>query len=199
MLWGLPSGDDPAWTNAVHTAGVKNILGFNEPDLTYDASSNILPDKAAAGYEQYMEPFVGNVKISMPNVLWNNHGSSSGGNYNSAQWTQYFLGNCTGCHFDFAPIHYYGDCVPADGQSGTDWFKTNVTNAWQTLRLPIWITEFQCYGSEQQQITFLQNVMPWMDSQDYVARYAYFGTFPQYLLNSDGSALSNLGLAYATT
>ena len=48
MLWGLPSGSDPDWTAAVQTAGTKNILGFNEPDLTYSGSSNILPANAAA-------------------------------------------------------------------------------------------------------------------------------------------------------
>ena len=71
MLWGWPSGADAAWTAAVQAPGTMNILGFNEPDLTYDdGSSNILPAKAAAGYETYMEPFAGSVKIGMPNVLW---------------------------------------------------------------------------------------------------------------------------------
>lgn len=198
MLWGLPSGSDPDWTGAVQTAGTKNILGFNEPDLTYSASSNILPADAASGYNTYIEPFADSRGIGMPNVLWNNVGSSSGGDYNSAQWTQYFLGNCTGCHFDFAAIHYYQDCFPADGQSGADWFKGNVTDAYNTLQLPVWVTEFQCYGSEDQQVAFLQDVLPWMDAQSYVARYAYFGVFPDYLLNSAGDGLSNLGMAYAT-
>jgi hypothetical protein len=200
MLWGLPSGSDPGWTAAVQTTGTENILGFNEPDLTYSASSNIIPANAAAGYKTYMEPFANQVKISTPNVLWNNAGSSSGGNYNSSVWMQYFMGNCTGCHFDFAAIHYYQDCVaPEPGQSGPDWFEGNVTNAYNHLKMPIWITEFQCYGTEAQQIAFLQQVLPWLDSQSYVARYAYFGVFPNYLINSAGTGLSNLGMTYATT
>jgi hypothetical protein len=199
MLWGLPSGSDPDWTAAVETAGTKNILGFNEPDLTYSGSSNILPAAAASGYQTYMEPFTSIVKIGMPNVLWNNVGSSSGGAYDSAVWTQYFLGNCTGCHFDFAAIHYYQDCDPSDGQSGTAWFQGNVTNAYETLGLPIWITEFQCYGTDAQQIAFLQTVLPWMDAQSFVERYAYFGVFPDYLVNSAGTGLSDIGVAYATT
>lgn len=199
MLWGKPSGAAPDWTAAVQTPGTKNILGFNEPDLTYSASSNILPADAAAGHKTYLEPFRGQVKIGMPNVLWNNNvGSSSGGNYNSRVWTQYFLGNCTSCHFDFAAIHYYQDCVPPNGQDGAAWFQSNVTDAYNTLGLPIWITEFECYGTEAQQITFLQKVLPWMDAQSYVARYAYFGAFPDYLINHDGTGLSALGTAYAT-
>lgn len=200
MLWGKPTGAAPDWTAAVQTPGTKNILGFNEPDLTYSGSANILPADAAAGYKTYMEPFQSAVKIGMPNVLWNNDvGSSSGGNYNSRVWTQYFLGNCTSCHFDFAAIHYYQDCEPGNGQDGALWFQGNVTNAYNTLNLPIWITEFQCYGSEAQQITFLQKVLPWLDAQSYVSRYAYFGTFPDFLINHDGTGLSALGTTYATT
>jgi hypothetical protein len=200
MLWGLPpSGPDPGWTAAVQATGTKNILGFNEPDLTYSASSNIPPAAAAAGYETYMEQFDNSVKIGMPNVLWNNVGSSSGGSYDSRVWTQYFLGNCTNCHFDFAAIHYYQDCNPSDGQSSAAWFQGNVTDAYNALHLPIWITEFQCYGTDAQQIAFLKAVLPWLDSQSYVARYAYFGVFPEFLVNSAGTGLSDVGLAYATT
>jgi hypothetical protein len=199
MLWGLPSGPDPSWTAAVQTPGTKYILGFNEPDLTYSGSSNIIPAKAAAGYQEYIEPFSGSAKVGMPNVLWNNVGSSSGGDYDTAVWTQYFVGNCTSCHFDFMGIHYYQDCDPADGQSGAAWFQGNVTNAYETCKLPVWITEFQCYGTDAQQVAFLQEVLPWLDSQSYVQRYAYFGAFPDFLMNANGTGLSEIGVAYATT
>lgn len=201
MLWGKPNGDAPDWTAAVQKAGTKNILAFNEPDLTYSGSANILPADAAAGYKTYMQPFVSKVQLGMPNVLWNNDvGSSSGGLYNSRVWTQYFRGNCTACHFDFAAIHYYQDCEPPGRPgAGPAWFQGNVTDAYKTLKLPIWVTEFQCYGSEDQQVRFLQNVLPWLDAQSYVARYAYFGTFPEHLITNDGTALSALGKAYAMT
>ncbi|TAQ84788.1 hypothetical protein B7494_g6896 [Chlorociboria aeruginascens] len=156
MLWGLPSGSDPAWTSAVETSGTENILGFNEPDLTYSGSSNILPADAAAGYQTYMEPFASSVKIDQ-------------------------------------------DCDPSDGASGAAWFQGNVTDAYKALQLPIWITEFECYGTDAQQISFLQTVLPWLDEQSYVARYAYFGVFPDYLVSSDGTSLSDIGVAYATT
>jgi hypothetical protein len=82
VLWGLPpSVPYPAWAAAVQTSGTKNILGFNEPDLTYSGTSNILPANAAVGYKAYMEPYAGSSKIGMPNELWKNVGSSSGGNY----------------------------------------------------------------------------------------------------------------------
>ncbi|KAF7949536.1 uncharacterized protein EAE97_003045 [Botrytis byssoidea] len=197
MLWGLPKIMDQNWVSAVQTA--KSILGFNEPDLTYEQSSNMLPEAAAAGYKSYIEQFKGQVRIGGPGVLWNNWNSwSSGGSYSSRTWTQYFLGNCTSCHIDFAAIHYYQDCEPSSGQSGTDWFMANVTNAHETLKLPIWITEFQCYGSDAQQAAFLRTVLPWLDAQDYVERYSYFGVFPGFLLNAAGTALSLAGQAYVS-
>ncbi|KAI9650547.1 hypothetical protein NHQ30_000564 [Ciborinia camelliae] len=197
MLWGLPSSLDQNWVAAVQAA--KNILGFNEPDLTYPESSNMLPAAAATGYKSYIEQFASQVRIGTPNVLWNNWNSwTSGGNYNSRVWTQYFLGNCTGCHFDFAAIHYYQDCFPASGQSGSDWFISNVTNAHDTLNLPIWITEFQCYGTDAQQAQFLNAVLPWLDAQSWVERYAYFGVFPGFLLDAAGTGLSSSGQAYVS-
>lgn len=75
MLWGLPSSLDPNWVAAVKIA--KNILGFNEPDLTYEQSSNMHPNVAATGYESYIEQFTGKVRIGTPNVLWNNWNSVS--------------------------------------------------------------------------------------------------------------------------
>ena len=73
MLWGLPKILDQNWVSAVQTA--KNILGFNEPDLTYEQSSNMLPEAAAAGYKSYIEQFKGQVRIGGPGVLWNNWNS----------------------------------------------------------------------------------------------------------------------------
>lgn len=75
MLWGSPQGNPSwakTWSSAIQTSGVKNMLGFNEPDLTYSASSNMLPAVAAQGYINYVEPFRTNttVRISTPNVLW---------------------------------------------------------------------------------------------------------------------------------
>ena len=39
---------NPNWT------GTKNAFSFNEPDLTYSQSANLLPEVAAKAYIQYM-------------------------------------------------------------------------------------------------------------------------------------------------
>lgn len=37
-----------------------------------------------------------------------------------------------------------------------------------------WITERGATGTTAEQVEFLQVVMPWLDEQNYVERYAYF-------------------------
>jgi hypothetical protein len=63
---------------------------------------------------------------------------------------------------------------------------------------PIWIFEFAASGTEDEQISFLQAVLPWLDSEPNVERYAYFGDFPGFLANQNGDGLSKLGQVYAT-
>lgn len=224
MLWGLPSASadgsyapDPSWTAAATAAGVSSVLAFNEPDVTYSGSSNILPAAAAEGWKKYFQPLSSSSgassssspssssgpKLGTPSILWNNDavpGSSSGGPYNSRQWTTYFMGNCSdSCRFDFAAIHYYQSCTPL--LESVAWFQGNVSSAHAVLALPIWITEFQCYGSEDEQVAFLELVLPWLDDAErgWVQRYAYFGVFPGYLVDDVGEGLSQLGVVYAST
>lgn len=61
---------------------------------------------------------------------------------------------------------------------------------------PLWITEFGASGTADEQQTFLDTVMPWLDSQSYVERYAYFMVSDGNLLSS-GSSLSALGNTFA--
>ena len=182
MLWGLPSGPNPEWTAAVQTDGVTHILGFNEPDL--GSQANISPSDAAAGYHIYMEPFAGQVKISTPAV-------TNGGPPNMGiGWMEQFMSNCTDCTLDFAAIHWYANNDP-------EGFKTHVEEFHEAVNLPIWVTEFAASGSEEEQISFLKDVLPWLDAQPYVERYAYFGVFEEFLVNENGDGLSELGKVYA--
>jgi hypothetical protein len=182
MLWGLPSSANPDWTAAVDAAGVKEILGFNEPDL--GSQSNISPSDAAAGYLEFMQPVEDQVRIGTPAVTNGSPPSMGVG------WMDQFFGNCTSCTLDFVAIHWYSNNDP-------DGFKSHVQQFYKYNK-PIWITEFAASGSEDDQISFLQNVLPWLDSQAQVERYAYFGVFPGFLANENGDGMSQLGQVYAT-
>ena len=62
---------------------------------------------------------------------------------------------------------------------------------------PIWLTEFGASGTAEEQNTFLETVLPWMDEQSYIERYAYFMVADGSLI-STGTALSTLGNTFAT-
>ena len=58
------------------------------------------------------------------------------------------------------------------------------------------ITEFRGPSLEEDEILFLEEVLPWLDSQDYVHRYAYFMASEGSLIS--GRVLSRLGEKFAS-
>jgi hypothetical protein len=181
MLWGSNAAGWSSAANAAIAAGSSHLLGFNEPDN--GGQSNIDPTTAAALWKANMEPFYGKAKLVGPAV------TNGGG----VQWLQQFLGNCTGCHIDALAMHWY--------DSATNWcyFTGYFTDAHNTFpNHQIWITEFAGYGSTAQQQSFLEYVLPWMETQNFIDRYAGFGDFAGNYVNSDGS-LTALGTTYAST
>lgn len=132
----------------------------------------------------YLEPFAGRVKLSTP-AITNGPPPDMG-----IGWMEQFLEECSDCTFDFAAIHWYSNNDP-------EGFKKHVSMCHESTGLPIWVTEFAADGEEEEQISFLENVLGWLDEQDYVERYAYFGVFPGFLVNESGDGLSDLGKVYA--
>ena len=152
---------------------------FNEPDNA--GQSNLSPSAAAAGWKTYMEPFAGKAKLGAPAVT--NGGAPSG-----LTWLGDFLTACSGCTIDFVPVHWY------DSATNLAYFKSYIESAYKAGgNRPIWITEFGASGSAEQQSAFLEDVMPWLDSLDWVENYAYFGVFANNLVAASGSSPSTLG------
>ncbi|RDW71445.1 hypothetical protein BP6252_08008 [Coleophoma cylindrospora] len=188
LLWGLSSTFTSAWPAAASSAiasGSTHLMSFNEPDLS--SQSNIGYADAAAGFLTYMQPFAGKAKLGSPAV-------TNGGSPMGLTYLKNFISACSKCTIDFVPIHWY------DSASNVDYFKNYIAEAYTAGgNRPIWITEFGCSSGTDAEInTFLQTVLPWLDEQSYVARYAYFMAADGVLLSS-GSTLSTLGETYATT
>ncbi|KAI9764607.1 MAG: hypothetical protein M1840_008337 [Geoglossum simile] len=184
MLWGLAGEKTGGWVQAANTAiaaGSKYLLAFNEPDLP--AQANLSPKDAADGYITWMQPFAGKAKLGAPAV-------TNGGSPYGMTWLKSFLEKCSGCTIDFVPIHWY------DSATNIEYFKNYVKQAHDTSGKQIWITEFAGSGSQDQQIAFLKAVMPWLDAQPYVERYAYFGVFDGSLVN--GGSPSPLGSTFSS-
>lgn len=185
MLWGLGSDNTATWSTVATKAiasGSTALLGFNEPD--YSGQSNIAYADAAKGWGEYMEPFAGKATLVSPAV-------TNGGSPMGLTWLKNFISSCSSCTIDAVAIHWYngGDAAA---------FKTYVQQAYTAGgNRPLWITEFQASGTTDQQNSFLQEVIPFLDSSDMVAKYAYFMASDGILLSS-GTTLSTLGNTFAT-
>ncbi|KAK4699469.1 hypothetical protein P7C70_g6791, partial [Phenoliferia sp. Uapishka_3] len=168
--------------SAAIKAGSTHLLGFNEPDL--NTQSNITPSDAAAAWLQNIEPFHTQVKLISPAI-------TNGGPPMGITWMSEFLGNCTTCHVDAIAAHWY------DSATNFGYFTNYFTDMYKTFGKPIWITEFAGYGTVQQQQDFFNYIIPWMENQTFIERYAAFGDFSGTFVNSNGS-LTPLGHTYNT-
>jgi hypothetical protein len=181
MLWGLGDRIQNWESNAEKAilSGSTHLLAFNEPDI--DSQANLTVSAAVAGY--HMQPFSGKAKLGSPAV-------TNGGGDKGLGWLKNFLSRCSSCTIDFVAIHWYNG-----GDAGA--FKDYIVQAHKDCGYrPVWITEFQGPSSEEEGIAFLEEVLPWLDSQDYVHRYAYFMASEGSLIS--GRHLSRIGETFAS-
>ncbi|KAL2870971.1 glycoside hydrolase family 128 protein [Aspergillus lucknowensis] len=189
MLWGTKMFT--GWFAAIQTllgSGSNYILGFNEPDMSSQAAMS--SSDAANYYRQYISPFSGQAKLVSPAVT-NGVGSDVG-----LDWMRNFLNSCTDCGVTALAVHWYGDSA--------DDFKNFVTQATELAAeynlAETWVTEFALnsdlagQGGTQASSDFLNDVLPWLDAQTGVSRYAYFMCGDGYLLSGSEPSLS--GKAY---
>ena len=64
--------------------------------------------------------------------------------------------------------------------------------------LDVWITEFQHFGSEQDQQSFISQALTWLDdpAQSKIVKYAYFMVIDGIL--TSGGSLNSAGTTYAS-
>ncbi|PSR76383.1 hypothetical protein PHLCEN_2v8479 [Hermanssonia centrifuga] len=183
MLWG--GGDNSNWVNdatAAIASGSTHLLGMNEPDL--GAQSNLSPAAAAALWKQFMEPFAGKAKLCSPAIT---NGAAPMGE----AWLDDFLSACDGCTIDCIAFHIY------DSATNVAYFKNYITDMGTKYGKPTWMTEFGASGSTQDQQTFLNEMLPFLDNLTTVERYAYFMAGQDILVDNSGNLLP-LGQTYNT-
>ena len=185
-LWGPKSEFTNDWSKNAQSAidsGSTHLFSFNEPDLS--AQANLSPSEAADAYKQYMEPFAGKAKLCAPSV-------TNGGGSMGLSWLSSFLEACSDCTIDCVNIHWY------DSAENTEYFKKHVSDAADTAPgKQIFVSEFAATGSDDQISKFLEDVMPWMDSNDDVGGYAYFMAGEGKLVS--GSEQSTIGKVFASS
>ncbi|GAW01894.1 glycoside hydrolase family 128 protein [Lentinula edodes] len=183
QLWGY--SNENAFASTVVAGYAKYALFLNEPNEV--GQSNIDATTAAGLWKQYMEPL---------KALGYQVGSAAtSSNPNGMTWTQDFFTACNGgCNPDFVAVHWYD--ISADG------FMAYVEQWHTAFNLPIWVTEFAYQdfnGNDQGDLATIQSFMgevtAWMDQQDYVQYYCWFGAMLDMqnvnplntLMNPDGS------------
>lgn len=187
MLWNVDNNHLGNWMNEVPkliSSGSRHLLAFNEPD--HAGQANMSPESAAEAYKTYMQPWAGQARLGAPAVT---NGPAPMG----MAWLRNFMNACSGCTFDFVPVHWY------DSATNIAYFKNYLTDAHAQTGKPIWLTEFGAAGTDAQVQSFLREAMAWMDSQPWIERYSYFmcATGSGMLLSSSNT-LSGIGSTFAT-
>ena len=190
MLWSTAPDLTSVWYSNVNKSiasyNTNAVLAFNEPDLCGDGGSCMNLTAAVTGYQKWMNPLAGTVRLGAPAVT---NGLGAAG----LTWLENFLKQCDdNCKIDFIPIHWYGDAANSSD------FESHVRQAYRVGgHRPIWVTEFGITsGTAAQTETFLKTAMQWLASSEMVERYAWYMDKPGNLINANGTGLSELGRIY---
>ncbi|KAK4053983.1 hypothetical protein OIO90_003628 [Microbotryomycetes sp. JL221] len=189
----LKSWDENAsgWQENVRKSiakGATAILGFNEPDLAEQAHMTI--EQAVKVWREEIEP----IGKEFPDVKLISPAVTNGGAPMGVRWLKSFVDACAGCRIDGVALHWY------DSASNTAYFFKHFEEAYKELQKPLWITEFMGLGSPDEQADFLRTVVPWLEQQQFVERYAAFACFSDNpianFIDKDGKA-NALGKLYS--
>ncbi|GAA5912986.1 glycoside hydrolase family protein [Sporobolomyces salmoneus] len=192
MLWKPDSNHLATWEKDVEysrSQGGTHLLGFNEPDLGEQANMTI--QATLDGWRDHMEPFAkGSSPLKLVSPAITNGAAPMGltfleGFMNGAEQAGYTV--------DAIALHWY------DSPTNFEYFKNHLTEAHEKFNKPIWLTEYGfTSGSEQEKMDFHKRMVPWMDSQDWIERYAAFGDFVGTFVDGNGGVLP-LGNAYGSS
>ncbi len=185
--YGKESDFDGTWTRnakAAIEAGATHFLGFGETH-TDNAKLHMEPGEAVDFWMKEMHPYTNQVKVSAPSIVqpgW--------------PWLTEFLEKCevAGCDVGFLTIHWFWKCSEIED------FKTNTQKGITLAKgtKPVWIDNFGCSGSVEEQIAFLAEALPYLESTPEVERYAYVALDKETgFLDQSGQGLSQLGQYYA--
>lgn len=170
---------------------IKNFLGFNEPDI--ESQANLTPAKAAELWAQYILPAkqkfgfrLGSPGMSSDtskSVPWLDEFLFLFMPHSSSQLADIGADTASGlrkwaaqkAEIDFLVVHWYG------GRFGD--MKDFLYLMHERYGLPVWVNEFACSNmghaqgetGEGEVEAFLREGIPWLESTEWIEKYAYFG------------------------
>ena len=193
MAWGSGAiGALAAGICQAATGPTLALLGFNEPN--FPDQSNLTPDAAAELWPSLEEAATdAGVPVLVGPAM----------NFNDVDpivWLDAFFAACTGCRVDAIAVHSY-TCYWS--------YLSNHLDLYRKYNRPLWLTEFACADSVERksaagQMEYMEEVIPALEADPDVARYAWFsydfqlgpaGTNEASLLSADGT-LNELGRKY---
>jgi hypothetical protein len=199
MAWGVSAADDDADITIYKTKyKATHVMGFNEPDDCGAQSGqyrNLCQEDVAVGY--YRNLMKAGLRIISP----------GGREEAPSGWLQNFYDKATAqdVRIDVIAVHWYDwGSNPATNTSPTaqqvfDRFKAYLTNVYNRFGKPIWITEFNANPNRSNAINyaFMQLALPYLETLDYLERYAWFEPVSDVADYFDGSNnLTNVGTFY---
>lgn len=201
--------------NAALASGSTHLLAFNEPDL--DTQANMPVSESVRAWKEHISPFAGRARIGSMAVTNGQGPMANGQDPMGPLYIKRFFEACPQCEQEcsFVALHWY------DQANNVAYFKVrertkripsrrlsspflslplpqkHLQDAYALLKKPIWLTEFQGYGTVAEQQALLREVIPWMEEQAFIERYAGFGDFiGNYVADQEGN-LTPLGETYS--
>ncbi|WWC85956.1 uncharacterized protein L201_000826 [Kwoniella dendrophila CBS 6074] len=206
MLWSTEFLDD----KASFQEGFTTLLGYNEPDLPAHVGVSIDLEPAEAS-DKWKEQVVKirerypNVKVASPVMASNKTWILDFMNLICPEYSA--IDSWGNCQYkpDYLLTHLYSTDVT--------YFKNTLSDMHRDLGLPMIISEFACYHFNtdphpeiEQVSTYMENTMNWLDQQEWIIKYAWFGAMIDSAnlhnvdetnrLLDDKGALTDLGKQY---
>ena len=180
---------------AARKAGIRELLGFNEPDVKKQGNMSI--EKTLEAWPLLMQT---GMRLGSPGCV-----------HPDREWMTAFMAGVKerNLRVDFVCVHSYGGPSP-------EALVRRLEKVHQMFERPIWITEFAVGDWEaaspganrhkpETVLRFMEKVLPMLDRLDFVERYAWFPAKPASIplgtsaLFNEAGALTRLGECYRDT
>ncbi len=194
MIWGLKGKKEniAGVGQAAKALGIKELLGFNEPDQTKQA--NLSVEEALAAWPLLMKT---GLRLGSPGCVQPDN-----------DWMKSFMAAAKRkkLRIDFVCVHNYGGPSP-------DPLIKRLESIHKLYGKPIWLTEFAVGDWEAPSagenrhkpdavLRFMEKVLPRLERLDFLERYAWFPASPKSTplgtsaLYDDAGKLTRLGQCY---